>query len=90
MVHQDAHGLIKLTILIWVTSLLVMLIKLPTYLCPTYLPTLNLLMSYLPSYLFIYHLFTYLCPTLSYLPTIYLHMFYLPTYYYLLTYYLPT
>jgi hypothetical protein len=32
MIHQDAHGLIKLAILIWLASLLVMPIKLPTYL----------------------------------------------------------
>jgi len=39
MIHQNAHGLIKLAILIWLTNLLVKFIKLPTYLftylCPT-------------------------------------------------------
>jgi hypothetical protein len=32
MVHQDAHGLIKLAILIWLANLLVMPPKVPTYL----------------------------------------------------------
>jgi hypothetical protein len=32
MIHQNANGLIKLAILIWLASLLGMFIKLPTYL----------------------------------------------------------
>jgi len=32
MVHQDAHGLVKSAILIWVVNLLVMPTRLPTYL----------------------------------------------------------
>jgi hypothetical protein len=36
MVHQNAHGLIKLAILIWLANLFVMPIKVPTYL-PKYI-----------------------------------------------------
>jgi hypothetical protein len=99
MVHQDAHGLVKLAILIWVTSLLVMPTKLPTYLlylpstylCPTYI------LIYLPIYLLIYHLPTIYLPYTYHLPTyLFIYLFtyllstYLPIFIYLPTYYLPT
>jgi len=52
MVHQDAHGLIKLAILIWLVNLHVMPSRLPPYLLtyhpPTYyLPTTYQLIIYL-------------------------------------------
>jgi hypothetical protein len=67
MVCLNAHGLIKFSILILVTNLLVMPTRLPIYLIPkyvlpnylpTYLPSTYLLLSikitYLSIYLFIY------------------------------------
>ncbi len=56
IVHQDAHGLVKLVILIWLISLFVMPTKLPTYLpniclCPTYvLPTYLHTIFYIAKY----------------------------------------
>jgi hypothetical protein len=48
MVHQDAHGLIKLVILIWLVNLHVMPSRLPPYLL-TYLPSTYLLSTYIPT-----------------------------------------
>jgi hypothetical protein len=65
MVHQDAHGLIKLAILIWLVNLHVMLTRLLTYLFTYHSPTYYL-STYLPKYLFIYlsiYLPTNLLPT---------------------------
>jgi hypothetical protein len=83
MVHQDAHGLVKLTsyikhewscliklaILIWLTNLLAMPTEIPTYLFNIYLFT-NLNIFYLRTYLAtIYLLMSYL---VTYLTIIYL------------------
>jgi hypothetical protein len=69
MVHQDAHGLIKLIILIWLVNLHAMLTRLPTYLLTYHPPT-----YYLPTCLPNYILSTYLS---IYLPTYYLRTYYL-------------
>ncbi len=102
MVHQDAHGLIKLTIFSQIGH--INLGNQPTCYAyqATYLPMSYVLpFTYLPIYLSIYLLIIYLptyvqCPTI-YLPTylfIYLLTYYLPTYLYLFIYlpiyYLPT
>jgi hypothetical protein len=64
MVHKDAHGLIKLAILIWLINLHVMPTRLLTYIF-TYHPLTYYLPTYLPKYLFI-------CLPPYYLPTYYL------------------
>ncbi len=89
--HTKWPCLIKLVILIWLTSLLIMPTKLLTYLLNIYL--LKHIHIYPPNYLFIYlhnYLFIYI-PTylLSTYLFIYLHTYiYLPTYIstYILTY----
>jgi len=70
MVHQNAHGLVKLAILIWLINLFAMPTRLPTYLPIIYLPM---------SYLLTYH-YLPMSYYVIYLPTIYLPMSYLPTY----------
>ncbi len=56
MVYQNAHGLVKLAILIWLGNLFAMPTKLPTYLAYTYLCFTYLLTSICYTYLFTYHL----------------------------------
>jgi hypothetical protein len=50
MVHQDAHGLIKLAMLIWLANLFAMPTKVPTYL-PTYIPSTYLCLTYILTHL---------------------------------------
>ncbi len=66
MVHQDGHGLVKLAILIWLTDLLIMPTKQPTYLLTyLYLPI------YLPS-IYLCHIYLLLCT--YYLPKLFIHL----------------
>jgi hypothetical protein len=78
MVHQDGHGLVKLAILIWLTDLLIMPTKQPTYLLTyLYLPI------YLPS-IYLCHIYLLLCT--YYLPKLFIHLPIYLYYIYLSTY----
>ncbi len=88
MVHQDAHSLVKLALAYllcllgylptYLLNIYLPTIYIPTYVLPTYLPYTYLCpMSYLSTYLLIYHIPTY--ALFAYLP-IYLLIYYLPTY----------